>query len=87
MTILKSYITPGKTLAEAVEYFEANPEYAPTANNPAKIDVRTEMRGDDLVTTEVWDCTEEEHDSNGWGDIPAQVVEELGCYSTTDHIE
>jgi hypothetical protein len=87
MTILKSFITPGKTLEEVLEYYSANPDLAPTAANPKKIEIKTEMRGADLVSTEVWDCTEEEHDSNSWGDIPAQVVTDLGTYSTTDHIE
>ena len=38
-------------------------------------------------TTEVWDCTDEEHDSNGWGVIPQALQDEKGIYATPDHLE
>lgn len=88
MAIFKSYITPGKTLAEVNAYFDANPEKAPSLSNEKRIYFKSEEKENgDLHQTEVWNCTEEEHESNGWGVIPADVVDALGCYATSDHLE
>ena len=76
MAIFKTYITPGKTLDEVTAFYEANPEYSPASTNPKRIWIKSvEQENGDLHETEVWDCTEEEHESNGWGFIPKECVE------------
>ena len=88
MAIFKSYITPDTTVEEMVAYFDANPDLAPTSDNPKKLLVKAVQTAEGHVhTTEVWDCTDEEHDSNGWGVIPQTLQDEKGIYATPDHLE
>ena len=88
MAIFKTYITPGKTLDEVTAYYEANPEYTPASTNPKRIYIKSvELENGDLKETEVWDCTEEEHESNGWGVIPTACKDALGVYASPDHLE
>lgn len=87
MTILKTFVTPGKTVEEVQAWFVANPGMAPDpADRPARIAVIRKTIDGNSVVTEEWDCTEEEYDSNNWGEIPEKVATELGMYTSTDHL-
>ncbi len=88
MAIFKSYITPNMTTVDLVAYFDANPEMAPTSANPKKLMIKAvDLEDGSVHTTEVWDCTEEEHESNGWGVIPSDLVDAIGVYATPNHLE
>ena len=88
MAILKSYKCDTGTMAEGIQWFEDNPQYAPGVTNEKRIKQKfVDLDGGGWMSTEVWDCTEEEHESNGWGVSPQAVKDALGMYQTTDHLD
>ena len=66
----------------------SNGVMVPASTNPKRIYIKSvELENGDLKETEVWDCTEEEHESNGWGVIPTACKDALGVYASPDHLE